>query len=73
MHATDKVMLIFADPLLPRIVELATTSSDRQTKVSDVYVARYILYKITASGFLLALFEKEKRFSVSIFFNFIIE
>ena len=25
--------LIFADPFLPRVVELATASSDRQTKV----------------------------------------
>lgn len=35
-RATERVMLIFADPLLPRVVELATTSSDRQTKASDV-------------------------------------
>ena len=28
--------VIFADPFLPRVVELATTSSDRQTKVSTV-------------------------------------
>ena len=36
-------MFIFADPLLPRIVELATTSSDRQTKASDVYIVHEVL------------------------------
>lgn len=41
-HATEKVILIFADPFLPRVVELATTSSDRQTKASDVYAILYI-------------------------------
>lgn len=44
-------MMIFADPLLPRIVELATTSSDRQTKASDVYVVQKILYKLQFQGF----------------------
>ena len=44
-------MLIFADPLLPRVVELATTSSDRQTKASDSYIILYIIQTMSTCNY----------------------
>lgn len=47
------VIIILSDPFLPRIVELATTSSDRQTKVCTLNcsLALYIISVLSDIAF----------------------